>query len=50
MRGKKPPIQALVFDVFGTVVDSRPTFAKAGFSTPQAVLSTGGVCHAWRAG
>ena len=30
MRGKKPPIRALVFDVFGTVVDWRASITREG--------------------
>ena len=53
MRGKKPPIQALVFDVFGTVVDWRASIVREGRTLGRRKrlrVDWAAFADAWRAG
>jgi len=53
MRGKKPPIRALVFDVFGTVVDWRASIIREGRilgRRKRLRVDWAAFADAWRAG
>ena len=53
MRGKKPPVRALVFDVFGTVVDWRASIVREGRTLGRRKrlrVDWAAFADAWRAG
>jgi 2-haloacid dehalogenase len=53
MRGRKPPIRALVFDVFGTVVDWRASIIREGRALGRRKrlrVDWAAFADAWRAG